>query len=950
MSTFRAAIDENRVDGGAGIRFLTPTVTSPTLLDQFKRIATELPGARWYQYEPVNNDNAMAGARMAFGSPVQTIYKYDLADRILTLDKDIFSDFNVRYKKDYSKKKNLRGENKHINRLYAIETTMTLTGAKADHRLGVKPSQMVEVAKAIAAALGVGGATSTYTDNAQWIAAMAKDLQANRGKSIVVPGDNQPPIVHALAHAMNGALGNAGQTVVYADPFTPSEKTQIEQLRELIGDIDGGRVKMLVILGGNPVYNTPADLKLNAERMNKIPLRMHLGTHLDETGELCHWHVSEKHFLESWSDTRAYDGTASIIQPLIEPLYDSHSVHEVVQLFFKENFDQKDYDIVRAYWQTQNINVSTPAAAAASASPSPAASPAAAHAAANTSAPANTTAQANTATNTAPQTPTAAANTATNTRPAAAAPARAAGGARTFEDNWRKVVHDGVIPNTAPATKSMTANAGFLSQPMPPAANSGPLEISILPDPSVYDGRFTNNGWLQELPNPLTKITWENVALISPKTAEKLNLNRSNDPEEHSGGERPPSFITSHGSNMYSDLVTLTYQGGTISKPVPVWIAPGQPDDVVTIFMGYGRTRAGRVGTGLGYSAFDVMRSDAMNFGTGQISATGEKGEVASTQIHFDMEGRDILRVWDANNLETEIEYANSQPANQDFYDESMYATAAEGYQKVYEQHNKWGMSIDLNSCVGCNACVLACQSENNIPVVGKEQVGRSREMHWLRIDAYFGGEDMSKPEGPHFQPVLCQQCEQAPCEVVCPVTATVHNAEGLNDMVYNRCVGTRYCSNNCPYKVRRFNFLLYQDWDTPQYKLMRNPEVSVRSRGVMEKCTYCTQRISQARIEAQKDGRPIADGEVITACQAVCPTDAIIFGDMNDKQSQVAHIKQDPRNYKLLNELNTQPRTTYMAELKNQNPEMPDYKTPRQKPAHTEAPHGETKPPTEGH
>jgi molybdopterin-containing oxidoreductase family iron-sulfur binding subunit len=319
-----------------------------------------------------------------------------------------------------------------------------------------------------------------------------------------------------------------------------------------------------------------------------------------------------------------------------------------------------------------------------------------------------------------------------------------------------------------------------------------------------------------------------------------------------------------------------------------------------------------------------------MNFGTGQITATGEKAEIASTQIHFSMEGRDILRVWDANNLEAELAHANSQPANQDFYDESMYATAAEEYQKVYEKHNKWGMSIDLNSCVGCNACVLACQSENNIPVVGKEQVGRSREMHWMRIDTYYGGDDMSNPEGPHFQPLLCQQCEQAPCEVVCPVTATVHNAEGLNDMVYNRCVGTRYCSNNCPYKVRRFNFLLYQDWDTPQYKLMRNPEVSVRSRGVMEKCTYCTQRIAAARIEAQKDGRPIVDGEVITACQAVCPTDAIVFGDMNDKQSQVAQIKQDPRNYKLLNELNTQPRTTYLAELKNQNPEMPDYKAPR--------------------
>jgi MoCo/4Fe-4S cofactor protein with predicted Tat translocation signal len=946
MSTFRAAIEENRVDGGAGVRFLTPTVTSPTLVAQFKQIATEMPGARWYQYEPVNNDNAIAGAKLAFGSPVDTIYKFDLAERVLTLDKDIFSGFNVRYIKDYAKKKNHRGENKQINRLYSVETTMTLTGAKADHRIGVKPSQMPEVAKAIATALGVGGASSTYTENAQWIAAMAKDLQASRGKSIVVAGDNQPPIVHALAHAMNQTLGNVGQTVFYADPFTPADKTQVEQLRELIADIDGGRVKMLVILGGNPVYNTPADLKLNAERMNKIPLRVHLGSHVDETGELCHWHISEKHFLESWSDTRAFDGTVSIVQPLVEPLYDSRNAHEIVQLFFRENFDQKDYDIVRAYWQTQNI--AAPAAAAATAGPSP--SPAAGNtAAANTTTPA-AHANANTNSNTAAPAqaqPTAAANTTgssqTATRPAAqASPQRAAvaGGTRTFEDNWRKIVHDGVVPNTAVTPKTVSANTGFLSQPAPPATQpAGPLEISIRPDPSIYDGRFTNNGWLQELPNPLTKVTWENVALLSPKTAAKYGFNQSGDDDQFSGagGERPPSFIDSKGSNLYCDLATLSIPGGALSKPVPIWISPGQPDDVVTIYLGYGRTRAGRVGTGLGYNAYEAMRSDSMGFATGQLSGTGSQATIASTQIHFTMEGRDILRVWDVNHLEAELEEAAKEPENQDFYNKSMYATAADEYQKVYDQHNRWGMSIDLNSCVGCNACVLACQSENNIPVVGKEQVERSREMHWLRIDAYYGGEDINNPDGPHFQPVLCQQCEQAPCEVVCPVTATVHNAEGLNDMVYNRCVGTRYCSNNCPYKVRRFNFLLYQDWDTPQYKLMRNPDVSIRSRGVMEKCTYCTQRISQARIEAQKDGRPIADGEVVTACQAACPTDAIIFGDMNDKQSQVSQIKADPRNYKLLNELNTQPRTTYMAELKNQNPEMPDYKAPKAKKAHGE-------------
>jgi molybdopterin-containing oxidoreductase family iron-sulfur binding subunit len=383
---------------------------------------------------------------------------------------------------------------------------------------------------------------------------------------------------------------------------------------------------------------------------------------------------------------------------------------------------------------------------------------------------------------------------------------------------------------------------------------------------------------------------------------------------------------------MYADLVTLTYQGQTISKPVPVWISPGQPDDVITIFTGYGRTRGGRIANGLGYNAYDVMRSDAMRNGFGDIAKTGDQATIASTQIHFNMEGRDLLRVWDSTDVETQAKSAEQE----NFYPMSMYESAAEDYQKLYDRYHRWGMTIDLNSCIGCNACVLACQSENNIPVVGKEQVERSREMHWLRIDTYYGGGDINDPQGPHFQPVLCQQCEQAPCEVVCPVTATAHSAEGLNDMVYNRCVGTRYCSNNCPYKVRRFNFLLYQDWDTPQYKLMRNPEVTVRSRGVMEKCTYCTQRIAAARIEAEKDARTIKDGEIVTACQAVCPTDAIIFGNLNDKESAVFKKKQDVRNYNLLNELNTQPRTTYLAELKNQNPEMPDFQ-PRKGVGHSE-------------
>ena len=917
MDVLRTAVAENRVDGGAGVRFLTETVTSPTLIAQFKQIQTELPRAKWIQYEPVNKDNAMAGAKLAFGAPVQTIYKFDQADRVLSLDADIFSDFNVRYTKDYSKKRLFSEEKKEINRLYAIETTMSLTGAKSDHRIAVKPSQMPEIAKAIAAKLGVAGASSSYTENAKWIEVCAADLLAHAGRTIVVAGNNQPPVVHALAHAMNAKLGSAGKTLDYAEPFQPfAETTQIEQLRGLIQEIDAGIVKMLVILGGNPAYNTPADLKLNLDRFKvdaddkegrKVPLRIHLGQHFDETAEICHWHVAEKHFLETWSDTRAYNGVVSIVQPLISPLYDGKSIHEVVQLFFKENFDKKDYDIVKEFWQKQNINMTakaTPVAATENKETEP-----------------KTEAKTETSPTPTPKTSpfpnaTPAGSPTPATAQTSATPSVAA--AKNFEDNWRKIVHDGFVPNTEATTKTVSANPAFLSQTVNnPAAGS--LEISILPDPCVYDGRFTNNGWLQELPNPLTKITWENVALVSPNTAKRLELNQAVDNNEYTGGSQGSTFVNTKGGNLFSDLVTLKMNGTEIAKPVPMWIAPGQPDDVITIYMGYGRTRAGQIGTGIGYSAFDVQRSDAMNFGTGEVVKTGATTAIASTQIHFNMEGRDILRVWDLEEFEKNPKLGHQH----DEYDKTMYNP--EVYQKLYDENHRWGMTIDLNSCVGCNACVLACQSENNIPVVGRQQVERSREMHWMRIDTYYSGE-VEDPRGPHFQPVLCQQCEQAPCETVCPVAATVHSAEGLKDMVYNRCVGTRYCSNNCPYKVRRFNFLLYQDWNTPQYKLMRNPEVTVRSRGVMEKCTYCTQRIASARIEAQKDARPIKDGEILTACQSVCPADAIVFGDLNDQSSLVSRLKKDHRNYNLLNELNTQPRTTYLAGLKNQNKEMPDY------------------------
>ena len=982
VTDMRRIVDDSRGAGGAGIRFLSETTTSPTLIAQFSQILADLPNARWYQYEPCNNDSGIAGAKMAFGENVHAVYNFAAADRVLSLDSDFLESFNVRYIRDYSGRHHIRGEKKDMNRLYQVETTLTITGAKADHRLAIKPSQMENFARAMAAAVGVPNAGGNAGENAAWVAAMAGDLRANAGRSLVVVGDHQPPVIHALAHAMNAALGNVGKTVTYHDPIAadvagPNARTQIDGLRELVRDIDAGAVQLLVMLGGNPVYNAPADLKFTEERLNKIPMRVHLSLHNNETSKYSHWNIPQTHYLEEWSDARAFDGTATLVQPLIAPLYGGKSIHEVVNVFARENFDRSGFDIVKEFWQRQGLGgnlrplvATTAGVGAAGNAARPAPSPTGAptpqananqagqtggnngaqnpiggtqntntnsNANPNANSNANANANSNSGTglrpsgqstplaNTSGQGPslnsTAIGNTNNQLRAEAnnstsATNAQIPAAAQGFEFAWRRALHDGFIPNTGAAPRNVAARPDFLTQTAGiQAGGDRRLEVVILPDSSVYDGRFSNNGWLQELPKPLSKVTWDNILLISPNTANDLGLNQGRGKYENdAGAEEGTSFVSTRGGNLFADLVTLNVNGRQLSN-LPVWVQPGQPDGVATIFLGYGRSDAGRVGNGVGYNAYDAVNSNSPFIALGEITKTGEQHQLASTQTHFNMEGRDIVRMRDLDHY-----LAHPEDGHQhDEYPKSMYP-------KYEYLGHKWGMAIDMNACVGCNACVVACQSENNIPVVGKEQVQRSREMHWLRIDAYYGGEDVSNPEGPHFQPMLCQHCEQAPCEPVCPVHATVHDAEGLNVMVYNRCIGTRYCSNNCPYKVRRFNFLLYQDWNTPQYKLMRNPEVSVRSRGVMEKCTYCTQRIALARIEAQKDnGRKVRDGEVVTACQAVCPAEAIVFGDINDPESAVSKLKKEHRNYNLLNELNTQPRTTYLAGIRNPNPDMPD-------------------------
>ncbi|MDT4965282.1 MAG: hypothetical protein QOJ64_19, partial [Acidobacteriota bacterium] len=887
MST---AIEEHKKNKGEGLRFLTETVTSPTLASQLRKVLTDFPAANWHQYEPAVQSGAKAAAISSFGEPVNTIYRFDQAERILAIDSDFLAcgPGNLRYARDFSAKRRVTEEHRDMNRLYVVESTTTNTGAMADHTLRLSPSEIEGFLRAVASALRgpdvnfpAGYASSEiYKKHANWISALAEDLSAHRGASIVIAGDEQSPEVHALTHAMNAALGNVGKTVIYTEPIEARSEDHINSLRALLTDIDAGRVQTLVVLGGNPVYTTPADLRLDQARMNKINLRIHLGLYKDETAELCHWHIPESHYLEAWGDTRSFDGTVSIVQPLIMPLYASKSVHELLAVFSGQS-DRAGYDIVREFWRAEIF---------------------AGGRGQDNFPPRGVTL--GSATATAP--PDYKDQEGSNFATKPVLTAQIMSPTTDFEMAWRKALHDGYIPNTASKIKEGLTVKAQSADSTPPAPGPQPptpgLEIVFRTDPSIHDGRFANNGWLQELPKPGSKLTWDNAALLSPDTAKRLGIKNK---------------IGTYGGDVFVDTVKISYAGRSVNAPV--WISPGHPDNVVTVHLGYGRRLAGRVGTGKGFDAYSIRTADAPWFGNGvTIEKTGDKFSLAVTQLHHLMENRDIVRVNTLADYLKEPEKLREQGENlsdEESKDLSMYPP--------YDYSNReyaWGMAIDVNSCVGCNACIVACQSENNIAVVGKEQVQRGREMHWLRVDSYFKGVDENSSEGPYFMPVPCMHCENAPCEPVCPVHATVHSAEGLNDMVYNRCVGTRYCSNNCPYKVRRFNFLLYQDWNTPTYQLMRNPEVTVRSRGVMEKCTYCVQRIQWGKIEAEKEGRTLKDGEVVTACQSVCPTEAIVFGNINDPESQVSKMKKGERNYSLLADLNTRPRTTYLSALKNPN------------------------------
>jgi molybdopterin-containing oxidoreductase family iron-sulfur binding subunit len=852
VTAMQAAINSQHITQGQTLRLLTEPISSPSLLSQIQMLRETFPNMKWHQWDPV------FGAPQG-GAPAESaVCHFSQADVVVSLDADFLGcgPGAIRYSKDFASRRRIGTPQDQQNRLYVVEPTPTITGAKAEHRLAMKARDIHAIAAALANAVGAGGAAASgLPDNAtRWIQAAAADLQARRGRAVVVAGDEQPAAVHTLARAINAAIGAVGTTVTYMAPIPASPADGTRSIAELVADMNNGQVELLVIIGANPVFTAPADLKFT-EALDRVPLRVHMGLYHDETAELCHWHIPEAHFLETWGDVRSFDGTATLIQPLVAPLYDGRNPLEILAILNGAP-GQPPMDLVKEYWTrvfdggVEGMTVRT-----------------------------------------------------RDGQPFASADAL-----------WRTALHDGFIASTsmikafqgagetaAPATAQPTTPAPAPVQaaaaaptPAPAPPNPTGMEILFRPDPHVLDGRFINNGWLQELPRPLSKITWDTAAYVSVQTADRLGVVRG-------------------------DVVEIRYNNATAR--LPIWVMPGTADDVIVVHFGYGRRRTGRVGTGLGTDTFGLRTSAAPWFDGGvQVTPTGDSYVLASTQNHFSMDRGTPVRVVTADQYRTDPASVAAQGHNRPPEDMTLYHPGEHPHSRG-AQH-RWAMAIDLNACTGCGVCVAACVAENNIPVVGKSQIERSREMHWIRVDTYFEG-DPAAPEATYHQPVPCMQCESAPCEPVCPVAATVHSDEGLNDMVYNRCVGTRYCSNNCPYKVRRFNFMLYSDFSTPELMGQRNPDVTIRSRGVMEKCTYCVQRINHARIDEKTTGQPIRDGDIKTACQQACPADAIVFGDLNDPASRVVQLKAQQRNYGLQEDLNTRPRTTYLAVVKNPNPDL---------------------------
>lgn len=898
-SAITSRFNERKSNGGGSIAVLTEASSSVTLEDVKRRLMQAYPNLRWHEYEAATRDNERAGTQLAYGAPHRTHYSFSDAEVIVSLDADVLGSHPawIKHAREFAEARRYETHADRafdMSRLYVAESRVSITGIMADHRLATKSKNIAAVAVALtkklaAAGVNIPGAASLPDVSGAWLnetmldAAVA-DLLAARQQghnSIIAVGEHQPAEVHALGHALNQALGNVGNTVTYSADPNQGRASHADSIRSLVEAINAGSVDTLVILGGNPVYNAPADLNFG-EAMKRV-VSVHLSDYVDETSALANWHVPRALYLETWTDARAWDGTISIGQPIVEPFYGGKTPAEVLAVAMGDEVTDS-YGLTRRAMQPIL-------------------------------------------------------------------------GEANFERAWRKQLHDGVVENSAWPTASVALQGGGWMARLGELAGNASSgvqvdEVVFTTDASMHDGRYANNGWLQELPDPITKITWDNAAIMSPRTAEALG-------------------VSGH------DMVTVAANG---QSPITIaaHIVPGHPDGSVTLPLGYGRTNAGNIGENVGFNTYRLRTTGGMMVASdARVERTSGHYELAVTQDHHIMTTA-ITERGKQDRLPQIVEEANLH----DFENLGRKAFTPEWDHKhefplvsLWEEHQyteqnyKWGMSIDLSSCIGCSACVVACQAENNIPVVGKDQVLRGREMHWIRIDRYFkfkhteNGFDHGTVESIVVQPVACQHCETAPCEQVCPVAATVHDHDGLNVMVYNRCVGTRYCSNNCPYKVRRFNFY---DWHARNprneglqqpYLVMPderankdfsgegmvrkglfNPEVTVRSVGVMEKCSFCVQRINEAKINAKnewvqqpdevkkqqpKKAPHIPDGTVTPACAQSCPTQAIVFGDLNDPNSRVSVLRKSKRNYQLLEYLNTKPRNRFLGRLRNPNPTL---------------------------
>jgi MoCo/4Fe-4S cofactor protein with predicted Tat translocation signal len=869
------------VKQGEGLHVLMPPTTSPSLLAAVARMKNgSFPKARFHTWQPLNRDNELNGSTMAFGKAVTPIYDLTKADVVLSLDSDFLAtDGNSLHNaRDWASRRREPVAGKPLSRLYVVESHYTTTGTAADHRFRTRSSDVPAVAFALAKALGLGTGTdleralashspAAFEKNGKkWVEILAKDLQAARGKCVVMVGRHQSPAVHAIAHAINQALGNVGETVTYTARPDGLGAGAIASIRELASALQAGTVNTLVCLGTNPVYNAPADLKFGELLRTKKPAHtIHVGLYEDETAQLCDWHFPLAHELESWGDARAHDGTVSLQQPLVAPLFGGVTPLEFLAFLnqdtvgnasYEDLLQKRDttfgYELVKAHWQT-------------------------------------------------------------------------ASGAADFAGSWwPKALHDGVVANSQFARENVNLNPAAIAAAVTDYKKATGIEVVLRACPKMADGRYANNSWMAEVPDPVSKLSWDNAAFVSMATARQLNVENG-------------------------DYLSINANGATLQ--IPAWIVPGHADDSVTINLGWGRQLGAscKVANGSGFNAYPLRTTTSQWIVTGgQVSRSQGRYALVCTQEHGTMAGRAIVREASVKTNQKDPQWApKMSPLDQAarLHQQTEKDVAKSLWTERFDPKRndpevkkspyQWGMVIDLNACTGCSACVVACVAENNIPMVGKVQVARNREMFWIRADRYFssvgqsGDDALLMAEDPQVanMPVPCMQCENAPCESVCPVAATVHSPDGLNDMVYNRCIGTRYCSNNCPYKVRRYNYLDYIG-NVPDTKQMAfNPDVTVRSRGVMEKCTYCVQRINGGRIEAKLSGKKVGDGQgdvrVQTACAQACPTQAITFGNILETSSNVAKLRAMDLNYGLLSELNTKPRTTYLGRVRNPNPEL---------------------------